>query len=429
MHPHDILGEASFDMLSVRQKKIWKSQAMHMGEYSFIPDRYHNNKSLEKYVRLPNGRIAPHGPTGKDMGFIVLQKEYSEEVTKYIIKYYYKTIVGLLLKNNLKEAVRFAGALAHYIQDSCTPGHIVGNYLLSELMPFPKGCYWNMHRLFDVFKVGKKDLVTGKPALLGTSVTEAVFRTFVEYKKMLLTVKGKIIPCIQDMFHGNIKKRDICMRECARIATHLVASIWHTVFCIAEKKFNEEEREQLKALCLGENIPDLYYTQIPYFSFVPGIMADNKGRTHSLKLYTKRNGKMVKSVIKDGFAVSGSSVVAFEFPRGLYKKLILTFGLHADMSPNDRAGFRIAVEKSRKERIQIEGNLHKIKDPYSGKWISINDWKNKHYVLFDSGPVSIRNGAQKIELSLPQCLRLLLLTYKINGKQTHAVWSDATLMK
>ncbi len=63
--------------------------------------------------------------------------------------YYLKKVVELMRQGKYHEAVPFASAFTHYLQDAVWPCHAMNNSLFPLLLPFPKGKYWHLHRVMD----------------------------------------------------------------------------------------------------------------------------------------------------------------------------------------------------------------------------------------------------------------------------------------
>ncbi len=441
-HQHGIMGEAAYLSLPLWEHKCWEAQEESIPHYCFFPDLHlmyqrqpEKEEELSPYTVMPNGMVIPHGPCDEKYTLCIFSHCHSRDVTAYVITYYMTKIVELLMKESYEEAAKFAGTFAHFLQDSCCPGHVANNYLLAKLMPPPPGKYWHIHRVIDAWPCELKDIQRVKPRLLGTSIDEAVFNLGIEYDKAVGSALEKICPSIQAVYDEDNGKMQRIVNEWCGTGTHIVASAWHTAFSLANNRFEECERNMLERIHLSDVIPvdemaDEYFYELngkhikdldapkppylygsdpprskgskdPYgFQALNNSACDGKGNTIPLSLRVLEGDRLVEKVFVQGLAAAGTSKVVFQVNGDIHKELRVLAGLHSRMGPEGAAVFEVYLDEGdytvplRSAELTPEGPAHEFVIPLQRDCRTImlltEGSPDAHVIWAD--PVLIRRG-------------------------------------
>jgi len=418
-------GEIAFASLPAWQRRIWRNQAEAIPTYCTIPDQaFHDpigKGPWTRYVDLPNNRRVPHGPTDDDWTLCFMMGNYNRDLHRYWMTHYVKRIMVCAARGNHESAAKYAGTLAHFIQDSAVPGHNTNNYLLADLFKPPKGQYWNIHKIFDDDRVPDSFLKKAHPRLLGESVAEIVFHLEGEYERMIRHSRSRTQAIIGATYEGRRRKARRMLAECMNIATEIVTSVWYTALCVAYDKIPKQKVKALHNAPLLAVPPDVYASQYPYLTYEPNIACPREGRAVPIRL---KGAKANDSA----FSVSGTSATIYQLPKGVYKKFSVLLGVHQSGKPSGPARFRIAIERKKSDRISIDINLQTFATR-NEKRVYIQDWTDSDYLIYDSGPFAPDKPARRLELRLPPCERLILLTVRESENLVNAVWARPTLHK
>ena len=419
-------NKAAFALLPRWQQEKWKSARQAMsGEYCGIPDFYYTNqRKYEKYCKLPNGKLIPHALTNKAFNnFPSFSRDVPDyDNNLYVISYYLQKIVGLMHQGEYHESAVFAATFAHYLQDAVCPGHAMENSLFPALLPFPKGKYWHLHRVIESTYLKQEDLISVKPVLLGATVREAAYNLLNKLLNDVNISLGLIIPHIQAIYQGNVKKHDKIIMQWSRLSVSLAVSAYYTAFCIAAKRFSADELDQLKLINLSD---------IPYFNrftvwqkfgepldlmshdpymFEPlrdhalkrNDNASQVMKTVPLSVFIKQGRRLVKQTFARGFGAAGRSRITLRIDGHIHAGLQTTFGIHSMIKSTKKEVFKILIGSD------------------------VNHMKE----VFTSGPVACGAPARTIQLSFNRQAKYLRLATEGKLKDyLQIVWADPVLIR
>lgn len=417
-------GALALAALPAWERRIWREQADAIPGYCTGPDQAwaapRGTGPWAKYIDLPNGRRNMHGPSDDQWNLPFLVCRYNRANNRYWIAHFLKRITACLRRDAREPAARYAGCLGHYLQDSAVPGHNTDNYLLTALLPPPAGQYWNMHKIFDDDRVPDALLKTPRPRLLGRSVPEATFRLESAYEDMIRYSRSQAVAIVEATYAGRRRAARRRLAACMNRATELTASAWHTAFSIAHGRVGGGQATGLNAVSLASLWPELYASQYPYFAYQSGIACVSEGRAEPIRVKGMAVGN-------DAFCVSGTSAVVYALPRGVFRRFRARIGVHQGPAPRMPARFRLAVERTPADRVAIDLNLHVVQSPGRKAPVSIQDWTDPRYLVYDSGVVGPDQRPRRVDLRLPVCERLILLTCRVGDEFANAVWGRPQL--
>ena len=371
----------------------------------------------------------PHGPSEEDHTLCVFSNYHSRKVRKYVIDYYFKKTVESLKDGDFEEAAKFGGVLAHYLQDSTCPGHVINNLLVNRLFPPLNGKYWHYHRIIDSWPFDTAKIVV-KRRLLGVSVEEAVFNLCAENDKAVSFALSKLCPFILSIQANDREKADAISNEINSKAVQLSVSAWHTAFSVAFGKYVKTETAPLDRISLSDMVPidelgenysrekllkygikfhetkyheaDPSRSRIsndPYpFEPVADHAFDGKGNTIPIVLDIHDGGEIVRKTFKKGIASSGCGMLVFEAPGQIYGEFHALAGIHPVSGAGKKACFAVFSEQSGEKACL-------------------------------SGEISSGSPAFEFKIPLSTDCETIALIVTEGTPGTHAVWAEPVLLK
>ncbi|HOL21811.1 MAG TPA: hypothetical protein PLQ41_03015 [bacterium] len=300
-------------------------------------------KEMRPYAILPDGRWIPHSPPDRDcQSSSGSGQPRSHIVHMEMIEWLLKKMLNEVQRKRWEEAIRYGGALGHFLQEPFTPGHAIDNNLFHQLFPDPdRKRHIRLHSRFDAASDRFKPLT---PVLMGTTVSEAAFRLLIEIDRGIkegMKIVGRLIDSV---YKGEPKSEQerILSQQC-RQAVFVTASAWHTVMCIGFNRFNKKEVERLKSLNLTYLVP-YFIHHCQYFDILLGNLVKEERK---IPIYVwGRNGK--EELIKNGFGMGGHSGIKFFINGDVYTRFRCRVGLpsrHTEgQTGNTRTMFFVEID-------------------------------------------------------------------------------------
>ena len=232
---YNLLPRWETDLLSVYGDSI-------IYTYCLYPDMYRRKEfkeALKPYIEIPyikSDAIFHHADeilSGNTMGNILT---FDNNPDFYILTYFMEKSIELLKANEIQEAARHMGTLAHYIEDYSCPVHVVNNALLAQLLPPPlKLRKFSVH---GVERPGMENLIISDYSVekLGKTLFEAVNNIIPRLNEMQLNSRAQAVPIIMGTYEDDFNKSDNARNNSAEPAVKLLADIWNTIFCLAFNK-------------------------------------------------------------------------------------------------------------------------------------------------------------------------------------------------
>ncbi|MCX7825019.1 MAG: NPCBM/NEW2 domain-containing protein [Verrucomicrobiae bacterium] len=243
---HHHISQAAADLLPPWQREIIKDEIPpFVARYCLYPD-VAGHADAKPYIMPvpPDAKALLHLPGGL-------------ERNKLVFDYYLPRVVTLFRQGEVKEAMRFFGSVAHYLEDSSCPAHFAhgdiavpeGGPTLSQpsfiagLMLLPPDIETEpFHARIDACPVSLAQLkaaVRGyRPRLLGASVDELIFHVLEQHHQMNARTQRLLIPMMQALGERNqskfVKHGIIAAAEGAR----LLADVLYSVLSIAQNRFD-----------------------------------------------------------------------------------------------------------------------------------------------------------------------------------------------
>ena len=289
-----------------------------LGAYCLILDWIYQEEYAH-YCRLENGKWIPHGPVKGASGGI------SESGNLSMIQQLLQAMIDELKASSWEEAVRRAGALGHFLQEPFTPGHSTDNRMIQEFFPDPNPQrHWRLHHCFDS---ASGDYPPPEPRLMGTTPEEAAFRIFDCIKKGIVSGRAMIAPVVDAAYRGStlLENRKIfqaLLCKQSQKAAYITACAWHTAFCIAFDRFEEEEKMACQTCDLSTLTP-YYMHPSHYVHITPGHLVSSDGWLMDLDVWDEKKNSIR---FEKGIGIYGHSGYKY-FVNGLFSRFRFKLGM------------------------------------------------------------------------------------------------------
>lgn len=148
-----------------------------------------------------------------------------------LLRYFLDRAVTALRADNVTDAARYAGTLAHMLQDWGCPAHSVPGdnmfTLFKQFLPPPDDFrYTLLHGPMEGGTFGL-DLAEYQPRLLGTSVDEAAFHLLRRSQEATIHARGQVIPIIQAIYAGDADASNAAQQKAALVDARLTADAFY----------------------------------------------------------------------------------------------------------------------------------------------------------------------------------------------------------
>lgn len=410
---HKIQTQAALEVLPVWEKDILATvKDMLENEYCMYGDDYFGNQSeIGPFIELPDGRLPmdpweirhfrKDGP-GKDYYICGYY-----DLMRYSFEYFSGKCIESLRNGNISDFAKFAGSIAHVIEDCGAPPHAVGTTIGTDMklmkLLHPSGDKVKMAKQFHTILEGKYEpyKLDYRPQLLGTSAEEISFNLFERFTDMIETSISQIIPMLDAFYRDDWKLLSEHLSLCGAFSSEVLADFMHSVMCIGYSRFENEETDSLKNVFLSEHTPEINTAWMP----PPYHYAELRKSPWSLNrdfepfgLALSMNGKEMS--FEKGYGLGPPCEINFILPKGVYGKFSTTVGI------NSRLGAKTGI------KFGVCGD---------GKEIAGINCKG----IPDSGI---------LEVPMEGVRRLTLRTIPYDSKtpypdNTHAVWGNPILSK
>ncbi|MCM8803051.1 MAG: NPCBM/NEW2 domain-containing protein [Candidatus Omnitrophica bacterium] len=379
---HGLMTRVVFKSLPKWEQKIWKSEKQNLEEiYCMYGDSYFGDKKEEAapYMEMPNGntpmvpwqyRFFKKTAPGKDFCICGYYK-----LARKVFEYYISKIVESLKMSKISDSAKFAGVLAHFIEDSGCPSHSIGVDLgidmeIIKLLLPTKNKEKQLMQFHNILEgeYEKFSLKRYKPKLLGLNAKESSFNLLERFTDMLENSVKQILPMVEAFYKDDYKTLKKHLTEAGKFSSQVLADAFHTAFCIAYQKFEEKEKKELERVKVNRLTPYRWTGWAPYPYFYPVIRNSNMSLDKGFKPVPLRlniDGKIKE--FKEGFGLGAPFEITYLLPKGVYKKFHSYIALHSDLGKggeiifkvkiNDRVVFNSGVirdDKAREIEIKIE---------------------------------------------------------------------------
>ena len=333
--------------------------------------------------------------------------------------YYFEQARDCWHRGDVAGAVKFLGVLAHAIQDQGCPLHAMegpnaktGWILLKELIQPVVGEFeTNAAMLMGTCRCTGVTIDGYRPRLLGTTPAEAAFHLHERYWSILNTTRSRVVPFLQATVAGDTDRADELGLQMGRQCARVTADILYTGLCMGDQRFPDSQVAPLGRVDLASltpvAVPKVLSPPYRFMALVRGASLDMDRRRVPLRL-RDANGHVATYDRGLGTGCHSRYTIAYRIPAGVYDRLTVVAGLHADLARD--AGVRLRILLGTRMDDATEGR-----------------------VVFDSGPITEHSPAQTVDLPVHEGGDILFQGEDTTGQWAnpgnHIVWAEPTLRR
>jgi hypothetical protein len=226
--PHVTITRAAIQSLPEGLRGLLADDEENIAQlYSFYPDRYRNASLAEqtvmrRFCELPGG-IQIHNVT------------WDKARDIKAVEYLFDGIIASLGDGQPGVAARYAGTLAHLLEDSLSPAHAVDLRLLQELVPPPEHARkLYVHAPMEL-SCPNFTLDGRNPRRLATTVPEAARAVIEACYAGIRKNRGNVIELLHAVYRGDMLVMDRLRLAAARSAAEQYADALYTVLVLAQE--------------------------------------------------------------------------------------------------------------------------------------------------------------------------------------------------
>jgi len=346
--PHITITEAALALLQDWQKALLGEELSRLGrQHCLLPDRVFEDKAEAKFAMMDSRPGVTY--------LVNLHLPASQAENFELLRYFIAKAVAAFEQGRTADGARFAGTLAHALEDWGCPAHAVPDdnmfTLLQQLLPPPE-------QFRDVLLHGpveagnfKVSLANYQPRLLGTSVDEMAFRLLQRVHESILNARAQVIPIIQGIYAGDSSAVTAAQLKAATLDAKVVADAMHTLLCLARKQFPADAEAGLQDFDLSAATPleatNLYMPQStffskPYWGYAKrGVILRNSKEAVGLKLRIKEADQTVEKEFPAGVGTGTRSSLTYLVPPGVFHQFEVWAGLHSELGTRGSVEFEV----------------------------------------------------------------------------------------
>lgn len=332
---HQIIATKALEMLPQDAHDFWRQYHDLLELTSNYPDIYAAPDQLSQEVLAQDSdyldciMVPKHGQDEKALVHSVIYPIDVRREFGPVLSYYVINILENLQNGNIKKAVKLAGCLSHVIGDTAQPAHILDDALIMDLVPPPKDQFFAFHPTVE--KITGSFNSNYKARLLGTDVSEIIWRFQEKLQVMVKKCMGSAVPLLQAIYKENETEAATAAGLPLRLATELFTDFLLTAFRLHDKSIPQNETAFLNKLSLMDLEPteqlcdDLFNKQVvknihpiyPKMNTVPLILGGEKRRGIAMLAYS----------MSPIYPENRKASATYLLPSGLYESFQSTIGL------------------------------------------------------------------------------------------------------
>lgn len=373
---HSSITQAALAALPPWQKDLLGKELALLGrEYCIIPDMVFTKKEMAKYAMMDT---KPNQVYLVDLHLPPAPTEACE-----ILRYFMGKAVEQFKAGRVDEGARYLGTLAHALEDWGCPAHSVpGDNMFTLMKQFlPPTEEYRFTPMHGPMENGRftVDLGDYRPRLLGTSVDEAAFNLLQEVQQSTIHARAQVIPIMQALYAGDEAASNAAQQKAGRVDAMVVADAVHTVLSLAREQFDEESVAALQQVDLSIRIP----LEAPNLAMPQSAFFSKPYWGHATRGVTLREGKIPVPIrlktpdnilddepIEEAIAVGTTATLTYLVPPGVYDRLEVWAGLHAELGTAGEVVFQIRGSDGKAlATAQVRGDqpAHRLTVPLAGQ--------------------------------------------------------------
>lgn len=315
-------------------------------QHCFIPDEVYARKEVQKYAMMDSKPNVVY--------LVELHLPPAPTEAYEVLRYFMGKAIEQFKAGRVDEGARCLGTLAHALEDWGCPAHSVPGDNMFTLMkqflpPTEEYRHVPMHGPIEngTFTV---DLGEYRPKLLGVSVEEAAFNLLQRVQDSTIHARGQVIPIMQALYGKDQAAADAAQQKAGQFDAAVVADAVHTVLSLAREQFEPEAVAALRQVDLSARVPleapNLAMPQSaffgkPYWGHPTRGVCLREGKVPvPIRLKTPDNA-LGDAPLEEAMAVGTRATLTYLVPSGVYERLEVWAGLHAELGAGGNVVFEI----------------------------------------------------------------------------------------
>lgn len=397
---HHRTVKLAMDCAPRRSADLWTRLRPHVLETCMLPDAH--------AVNLFEGADGPwrrYFPPGRPINnFVVPGRDLRRLLPD--TSFYTERVVEELRAGRVAEAGRFAGVFSHYLADFAQPAHYYELDIPHLLPAPPELANCSLHRMIEDVEAGV-ERVEHRPAVLGASLEEFVFRFESRLAELHSAALAAIVPMVRHLYRRHRDRAASVFDTVMGTAAAVFADFVHSACSLATGDASPRELDALRR-CDLRTIPpwkyDVEYNH-GHRPLVDAITLDGETTARPLRLRTADGRQMQEMpglcVIPHALPVGGATppaLLEYRLPDNVYERFECVVGLLGDVEKQAACRFEVAAD----DRTAAE-------TPF----------------------LAPTDAARELDVNVRNVSRLRLLAHSDGStdKLAYAVWGRPTLLK
>ena len=402
--PHKAITQAALAALPAGQQAQLGAEFAPLGtNYCLIPDEVFKGKEVAKYAMMDSH---------PGITYLVTLHLPAQQPENYdILRYFMGKSVAALQAGNLGDAARFAGTVAHVLEDWSCPAHAVpGDNMFTLFQQFlPPPASMRNKLLHSPIEGGQFRVTIGgyQPLLLGATVDEAAFQLLQRVNAATVNARGQTIPIIQALYAGDSNAVVAAQLKAATVDARVVADAFHTLLCLGTQQLEAGALAPLNVVDLSACWPleatNLFFSQATFFgkpywghAYMGGVLEGGSNAV-PIKLRVTENGDTTMKEFATGIGTGTRSALTYLVPAGVYQHFTVLAGLHPELGAKGGVEFTVLGNDKKLASVALTGDQPAHR--------------------FDCDLVGVTN------------LQLVATTHGGDPKCNYAIWAEPRLLK
>jgi hypothetical protein len=361
--PHKAITQAALAALPADEQALLGAELAPLGSsYCLIPDRVYEGKEVARYAMMDSH---------PGITYLVSLHLPAQQPENYaILRFFMGKAVAAFQAGNLGDAARYAGTVAHVLEDWSCPAHVVPGdnmfTLFQQFLPPPDAMRNKL--LHGPVEAGKFAVTIGdfKPTLLGATVDEAAFNLLQRLNAATILARAQTIPIIQALYAGDTNAVTIAQLKAATRGATVVADALHTILCLGAQQVDAGALAHLNTVDLAQCWPleatNLFFSQQTFFSkpcwghaYMGGVLEGGSNAV-PIKLRVEENGGVVVKEFASGIGTGTRSSLTYLVPAGVYRHFTVFAGLHPELGAKGGVEFAIFGDDKKLASVALIGD-------------------------------------------------------------------------
>ena len=373
--PHAAITQAALSTLPDWQREaLGDEYPLLGGQYCYIPDWIYSHPEWRSYAVMD---------TKPEVVYLLTLHLPEDQVENYaVLRYFLGRAVEALRADRLSDAAKYAGTVAHLLEDWGCPAHAVpGDNMFTQfkqiLPPPPEFEHTLLHSPIEQATLAV-DITGRSPVCLGESVDEAAFRLLHEVNRAVLNARSQVVPIIQGLYANDRDAVTAAQVKCANRDAEVVADAVYTMLSLGLQRADTVAHEQLQTLDLSDwlplEAPHLFMPQSTFFGKPAwgfpqsGLILADGTEPKPLVLRVKQDGQVSEQTFERGIGTGTRSVLTWLVPDGVFSRFTVVGGLHAELGGAGHVTLQVVGEGQPLETLELTGDqpAHRFDCPLEG---------------------------------------------------------------